>query len=320
VSRRAEVLRESQRRLTERLAERDARREAEQRIRDMTIVERNNRGRPVSVEKPLPYGGLPASAADTPGFQVGQPVDPSTWPSGNQAQAQAPAQNIEPIIDRNAARDEVYTQMMQQYGGSTAQDAFANAPRSNEVGYSERADIQAWMKAHEGTPMVEQFMEKQRAKGLVNETTTEYGGTQLKMPEGNDLEAIDSRKQAAKVNPATGRTNIQDAQNAVNQVNRQEVVDMFRAGAQLEGLNFGNTPGEPGQMNRDAMQQKGEQPVAEQAMKTESAIPLFSPKMQPASAAAYGGVEPSQIWNMANKGELPVFGGGMQLFTRYAGK
>lgn len=31
---------------------------------------------------PLPYGGLPPSAANTPGFVVGQPVDPSTWTSG----------------------------------------------------------------------------------------------------------------------------------------------------------------------------------------------------------------------------------------------
>ena len=273
-----------------------------------------------SSKRPLPYGALPPSAADMKGFEVGRPVDPSTWPSGNQAPAQAPAQNIEPIVDRNAARDEVYNQMMQQYGGSTAQEAFANAPRSNEVGYSQRADIQAWMKANAGTKMVEQFMAKQREKGLVNETSTEFGGTRLMQPKGNSLEAIESRKQGAMVNPATGQTNIQDAQDAVNRVNREEVVDMMRAENQIEGLEFGNIPGQPGMINRQAMQAKGEQPVAEQAMNTEDAIPLFSPNMQPASAAAYEGVEPSQIWNMFNSGDLPVFGGGKLLFRGYAGK
>ena len=48
MSRRAQVKRESQKRMTEMLAERDAQRELEQRLRDMTIVERNRRGRPVS--------------------------------------------------------------------------------------------------------------------------------------------------------------------------------------------------------------------------------------------------------------------------------
>lgn len=317
MSRRAQVAREAQQRLTERLAERDARRAARQQIEDATIVyERNRRGRPVRVERPLPYGALPPSAADTPGFEVGQPVDPSTFPSGNQA----PAQNIEPIVDRDAARDEVYNQMKQQYGGDSVQEAFANAPRSNEVGYSQRADIQAWMKANAGTKMVQDFMAKQRAKGLVDETSTEFGGVRLKQPKGNSLEDIDTRKQGATVNPLTGQTNIQDAQDSVNRVRAQEMVDVMRGESQVEGLEFGNVPGQPRLINQASMISKGEQAVGEQAKKTEAAIPLWDKSMQPYSAGSDIGIEPSQIWNMANIGELPVFGGGKLLFGRYVGK
>ena len=314
MSRRAQVARESRQRLTERLAERDARRAAEQQIRDMTIVERNRRGRPVSIERPLPYGALPPSAADTPGFEVGRPVDPSTFPSGNQA----PAQNIEPIVDRDAARNEVYTQMMQQYGGDTKEEAYANAPRSNEVGYSQRADIQAWMKANPA--LAENFMAKQREKGLVDETSTEFGGVRLKQPKGNSLEDIDTRKQGAMVNPATGQTNIQDAQDSVNRVRAQEMVDVMRGESQVEGLEFGNVPGQPRLINQASMISKGEQAIGEQAKKTEAAIPLWDKSMQPYSAGSDIGIEPSQVWNMANIGELPVFGGGKLLFGRYAGK
>ena len=70
MSRRAQVKREAQERLTEMLAERDAQRELQQRLRDMTIVERTGRSRVTRVERPLPYGALPASAAETPGFVV----------------------------------------------------------------------------------------------------------------------------------------------------------------------------------------------------------------------------------------------------------
>lgn len=232
----------------------------------------------------------------------------------------APAQSIEPIVDRNAARDEVYNQMMQQYGGGTKEEAYANAPRSNQVGYTDRPDIQAWMKAHAGTPMVKQFMEKQRAKGLVDETSTEFGGVKLNQPKGNSLEDIDTRKQGAMVNPATGQTNIQDAQNSVNRVRAQEMVDIMRGESQVEGLEFGNVPGQPRLINQASMISKGEQAVGEQAKKTEAAIPLWDKSMQPYSAGSDIGIEPSQVWNMANIGELPVFGGGKLLFGRYAGK
>ena len=103
MSRRAQVKRESQQRLTDLLAERDA----QQRVRDMTIVERNRRGRPVSVESPLPYGALPPSAANTPGFVVGMPVDPTTFPTG-----QPPATGLS---DDVSARESALTAMRQQY-------------------------------------------------------------------------------------------------------------------------------------------------------------------------------------------------------------
>ena len=103
MSRRAQVKREAQERLTERLAEQEAAR----RLRDMTIVERNRRGRPVSVERPLPYGALPPSAAETPGFVVGMPVDPTTFPTG-----QPPATGLS---DDVSARESALTAMRQQY-------------------------------------------------------------------------------------------------------------------------------------------------------------------------------------------------------------
>lgn len=254
------------------------------------------------------FGGLPDRKE--PEAESPAPEPPGT----------APAQSIEPIVDRNAARDEVYNQMKQQYGGDSVQEAFANAPRSNEVGYSQRADIQAWMKAHAGTPMVKQFMEKQRAKGLVDETSTEFGGVRLTQPKGNSLEDIDTRKQGAMVNPVTGQTNIQDAQDSVNDVRNQEMVDIYRGKSQIEGLEFGNVPGQPRLINQASMISKGEQAIGEQAKKTEAAIPLWDKSMQPYSAGSDIGVEPSQVWNMANIGELPVFGGGKLLFGRYAGK
>lgn len=254
------------------------------------------------------FGGLPDKKE--PEAEDSAPEPPRT----------APAQNIEPIVDRNAARDEVYNQMKQQYGGSTVGEAFDNAPRSNDVGYSQRADIQAWMKANAGTPMVEQFMAKQREKGLIDETSTEFGGVRLKQPKGNSLEVIDSRKQGAMVNPATGQTNIQDAQDSLNRVKAQEMVDMMRSESQIEGLEFGNVPGQPRLINQASMISKGEQAIGEQAKKTEAAIPLWDKSMQPYSAGTDIGIEPSQVWNMANIGELPVFGGGKLLFGRYAGK
>ena len=252
------------------------------------------------------------------GRVIGRKEDSSTPPPESQAPTQAPAQSTEPIVDRNAARDEVYNQMKQQYGGDSVQEAFANAPRSNEVGYSQRADIQAWMKANPA--LAENFMAKQRAKGLVDETSTEFGGVRLTQPKGNSLEDIDTRKQGAMVNPATGQTNIQDAQDSVNRVRAQEMVDVMRGESQIEGLEFGNVPGQPRLINQASMISKGEQAIGEQAKKTEAAIPLWDKSMQPYSAGSDIGIEPSQVWNMANIGELPVFGGGKLLFGRYAGK
>ena len=115
MSRRAQVKREAQERLTKALAERDAKRELEQRLRDMTIVERNSRGRVTGVERPLPYGGLPASAAETPGFVVGMPVDPTTFPTG-----EPPATGLS---DDTSARDSEYRRMAQQYGDAELKNA-----------------------------------------------------------------------------------------------------------------------------------------------------------------------------------------------------
>lgn len=78
-------------------------------LRDMTIRSTNRRGRETSSEAPLPYGGLPPSAANTPGFVVGQPVDPSTWASG---ESQPPR---ETLADDANSRNSALTSMQQQY-------------------------------------------------------------------------------------------------------------------------------------------------------------------------------------------------------------
>ena len=78
-------------------------------LRDMTIRSTNRRGRETSSEAPLPYGGLPPSAANTPGFVVGQPVGQSTWASG---ESQPPR---ETLADDANSRDSALTSMRQQY-------------------------------------------------------------------------------------------------------------------------------------------------------------------------------------------------------------
>ena len=195
-----------------------------------------------------------------------------------------------PIVDRNAERDAVYKQMMQQYGGNTAQEAFGFAPRSNEIGYSDRADIQAWMQANAGTPMVEKFMAEQRAKGLVNE------GQQLTMPQGDSPEAVESREQAARIG-RDGRTMLQAAQSAVNSVQSDEIAKLRASEAQNEALQFGNKIGEPGAMNR--MQLFGMQNVSEQLQKSENS---YQQGMQPFSArAAEVGVELADPFDLFNR-------------------
>ena len=82
-------------------------------LRDMTIRSTNRRGRETSSEAPLPYGGLPPSAANTPGFVVGQPVDPSTWASG---ESQPPR---ETLADDANSRNSALTSMQQQYAPGT---------------------------------------------------------------------------------------------------------------------------------------------------------------------------------------------------------
>jgi len=103
VSRRAQVKRESQQRLTDLLAERDA----QQRVRDMAKITYGLRGEVLNREMPLPYGALPPSAANTPGFVVGMPVDPTTFPTG-----QPPATGLS---DDVSARESALTAMRQQY-------------------------------------------------------------------------------------------------------------------------------------------------------------------------------------------------------------
>ncbi len=108
MSRRAQVKREAQERLTERLAERDA----QQRVRDMAKITYGLRGEVLGREMPLPYGALPPSAANTPGFVVGRPVDPTTFPTG-----QPPATGLSDDVDVRASEME---RMRQQYGAGAS--------------------------------------------------------------------------------------------------------------------------------------------------------------------------------------------------------
>ena len=110
--------------------------------------------------------------------EPGIAVDPSTWPSGRP-----------PVLsdDRDARASEA-TRMLQQAtpfwdreenkalraaAGPVSQ---GGGPRAGEVGYAQRADIQAWMDAQRakgpaGVAMVERFMQQQRDRGLLEQPT-----------------------------------------------------------------------------------------------------------------------------------------------------
>ena len=68
----------------------------------------------------LPYGNLPASAADTPGFVVGMPVDPKTWAAAPQAEPIAPVPVAPVLSDDVDARASEMERMRQQYGGGAS--------------------------------------------------------------------------------------------------------------------------------------------------------------------------------------------------------
>tara|TARA_Y100000004_G_scaffold1303_1_gene1675 strand:- start:211 stop:957 length:747 start_codon:yes stop_codon:yes gene_type:complete len=70
------------------------------------------RGEVLDREMPLPYGALPPSAANTPGFVVGRPVDPTTFPTG-----QPPATGLSDDVDVRASEME---RMRQQYGAGAS--------------------------------------------------------------------------------------------------------------------------------------------------------------------------------------------------------
>lgn len=63
----------------------------------------------------LPYGNLPASAADTPGFVANMPVDPKTWAAASEGQLKAPVRSDD--VDARASEME---RMRQQYGGGAS--------------------------------------------------------------------------------------------------------------------------------------------------------------------------------------------------------
>lgn len=93
----------------------------------------------------------------------------------------APAPQVTPAV---RARQEAVTTMAQQYApqdywksqtGAALAEAAKSGPRAGEAGYAQRADIQAWIEANKNAPkgadgknIVERFLEKQRAQGLLD--------------------------------------------------------------------------------------------------------------------------------------------------------
>lgn len=215
MSRRAEVARQARQRLAERLAER----EAEQRLRDMTIVERNSRGRVTSREEPLPYGSLPASAANTPGFVVGMPVDPSTFPAG-----QPPATGLS---DDVSARESALTAMRQQYapgsqffeteaGKAMIQQAKNNQYEGDAAGLAEFNTNQRKVgigaideiinaMGYAGTPMEEWARANENL--ALREYNKKFGGPAEYAGTGPSDEEIKAAMEAGQFYPAEGSPN-----------------------------------------------------------------------------------------------------------------
>lgn len=93
----------------------------------------------------------------------------------------APAPQVTPAA---RARQEAVTTMAQQYApqdywksqtGAALAEAAKSGPRAGEAGYAQRADIQAWIEANKNAPkgvdgknIVDRFLEKQRAQGLLD--------------------------------------------------------------------------------------------------------------------------------------------------------
>lgn len=175
-------------------------------------VVRNRRGREVYREEPLPYGSLPPSAADTPGFVVGRPVE-----LAQPAVQQPPATGLS---DDVSARDSEYERMKQQYGpgadiyntdigqamvqaaaqtqyeGDAAglpgfyanQKQVGNASMSevmSGLGIEEGSDMAAWAKAHPALALREynKKMSKQPAPSMSADnqviTTAEDGSKRI---------------------------------------------------------------------------------------------------------------------------------------------
>lgn len=123
--------------------------------------------RPGAGPKPPRQPAPPAPSVAPPRVQPGQPIAPGPGMG-------APAAVVTPP---QYARAEETNRAYQQAGGRDSywevnpsiKAAAETGPKAGTVGYSDRADIQAWIKAQGGTsnPMVQRFLADQERRGLI---------------------------------------------------------------------------------------------------------------------------------------------------------
>ena len=165
----------------------------------------------------------PTTAADLAALREGQNAAIRAYGPGQGA----PDPHVAPP---ERARREAVTVMAQQYApqnywesetGKALAAAAQSGPKAGEAGYAQRADIAAWIEANKNAPkgvdgknIVDRFLEKQRAKGLLDtpEAGNGFQGERIAMP--TDAESAAQAMQRG----ADGRTMLQQAQENVAQI------------------------------------------------------------------------------------------------------
>jgi len=187
---------------------------------------------PPAAAATLPTGGVssdprihnaPTTEADLAALREGQNAAIRAYGPGQGA----PDPHVAPP---ERARREAVTAMAQQYApqnywesetGKAMATAAQSGPKAGEAGYAQRADIAAWIEANKNAPkgvdgknIVDRFLEKQRAQGLLDTPDARNGfqGERLVMP--TDAESAAQAMQRG----ADGRTMLQQAQENVAQI------------------------------------------------------------------------------------------------------
>ena len=199
--------------------------------------------------------------------------------------------------------------------------AAEEGPRSTEVGYSNRADIQEWMnamnKTEDGRAMVNRFMEQQRKRGLIGEAETPaavnafnpmFASERLTAPAGDP--ALQARQDWA--DPALrGKSELEVAQAEVDAFQAAERSDRLN-----RVLNMDSAMASPPAMNSDfeAGYRQGPTSNWDAAANSTLNVPGMSGNVnQPATLAGGYGANPGVDWNAAMSADMqtPAVSGDM---------